>query len=83
MIIVVRKAFLYCNLVGIDEHFIPYYIFDIDDDPLPSVPTAITDNNSRLTGSGSVFYTLDGRKIEGRPTVKGIYINNGRKVVVR
>jgi hypothetical protein len=30
-----------------------------------------------------VFYTLDGRKIEGRPTVKGIYINNGRKVVVR
>ncbi|MBR3472732.1 MAG: leucine-rich repeat protein [Prevotella sp.] len=77
------EAFLYCNLVGIDEHFIPYYIFDIDDDPLPSVPTAITDNNSRLTGSSSVFYTLDGRKIEGRPTVKGIYINNGRKVVVR
>ena len=77
------EAFLYCNLVGIDEHVIPYYIFDIDDDPLPSVPTAITDNNSRLTGSSSVFYTLDGRKIEGRPTVKGIYINNGRKVVVR
>ena len=29
------------------------------------------------------WFTLDGRKIEGRPTVPGVYINNGRKVLVK
>ena len=30
-----------------------------------------------------VYYTLDGRKIEGIPTTKGIYVLNGCKVVVK
>lgn len=30
-----------------------------------------------------VYYTLDGRKIEGKPTTKGIYVLNGCKVVVK
>ena len=29
------------------------------------------------------FYTLDGRKLDGMPTKKGIYINGGRKVVIK
>ena len=29
------------------------------------------------------FYTLDGRRLEGKPTQKGIYIVNGKKRVVR
>ena len=29
------------------------------------------------------FYDLNGRKLQGKPTKKGIYIQNGRKVVVR
>ena len=29
------------------------------------------------------WYTLDGRKLSGRPLEKGVYISNGRKVVVR
>ena len=29
------------------------------------------------------FYTLDGRRLEGKPTQKGIYINGGRKVVIK
>jgi len=29
------------------------------------------------------YYTLDGRKIEGMPTKKGIFIVNGRKVVMK
>ena len=29
------------------------------------------------------WYSLDGRKLEGVPTKKGIYINGGRKVVVK
>lgn len=29
------------------------------------------------------YYTLDGRQVVGKPTAKGIYILNGRKVVVK
>ena len=29
------------------------------------------------------WYTLDGRKLDGKPTRKGLYINGGRKVVIK
>ena len=29
------------------------------------------------------WYSLDGRKLNGKPTQRGIYINNGRKVVIK
>ncbi len=29
------------------------------------------------------MYTLDGRKLSGKPTTKGLYIKNGRKVVIK
>ena len=31
----------------------------------------------------SSWYTLDGRKLDGKPTKKGMYIVNGRKVVIK
>ncbi|MBR6276397.1 MAG: InlB B-repeat-containing protein [Prevotella sp.] len=34
-------------------------------------------------GEGSEYYTLDGRKLDGKPTKKGMYIVNGKKVVVK
>lgn len=36
-----------------------------------------------LHSSLSEWYTLDGRRLAGKPTVKGLYINNGRKVVIK
>ena len=30
---------------------------------------------------GAGWYTLDGHKLDGKPTKKGVYIYNGRKVV--
>ena len=32
---------------------------------------------------GHDWYTLDGRKLNSRPTQKGIYIVNGQKIVVK
>ena len=32
---------------------------------------------------GEAWYTLDGRMLNGKPTSKGIYVRDGRKVVVR
>ena len=29
------------------------------------------------------WYTLDGRKLDGKPTVKGVYVHNGSKVVIK
>ena len=37
--------------------------------------------NSRKTATG--WYSLDGMRREGKPSVRGIYIHNGRKVVVK
>ena len=29
------------------------------------------------------WYTLDGRKLNGKPTTKGLYIHNGKKVIIK
>jgi hypothetical protein len=29
------------------------------------------------------WYTLSGQKLEGKPAVKGLYLNNGKKMVVK
>lgn len=36
-------------------------------------------DNEQLIMDNS-WYTLDGRKIQGKPTTKGVYIHNGKKV---
>jgi hypothetical protein len=41
--------------------------------------TDITDN----TDKADAWYTLDGRKLEGKPTKKGLYRHGGRKVVIK
>ena len=38
-------------------------------------------NHDPLTNNQS-WYTIDGRRLSGMPTTKGIYIHNGRKVVM-
>jgi hypothetical protein len=44
--------------------------------------TGIITTNS--TNSDNVWYTIDGRKLNGKkPTQRGIYINNGKKVVIK
>lgn len=34
-------------------------------------------------GAEPSWFTLDGRKLNGMPTTKGVYINNGKKVVIK
>ena len=43
--------------------------------------TGITTTN--FTNSNDEWYTLDGRKLSQKPTVKGLYIRNGVKVVIK
>lgn len=44
--------------------------------------TAISTITNAQSAVGN-YYTLDGQKLEGLPTKKGVYIVNGRKVVVK
>ena len=41
-----------------------------------STATATATNNES-------WYTLDGRLLQGKPATKGIYVNNGRKIVIK
>ena len=42
-----------------------------------------TVNASMVTPGDSGWHIIDGRKLDGKPSQRGIYINNGRKVLVR
>ncbi len=33
--------------------------------------------------SDTGWYSLDGRRLDGKPTQRGVYINDGRKVVIK
>ena len=51
-----------------------------DDDPKP---TGIGEVRSKMTDVRGAYYDLNGRKLKGESTQKGLYIVNGKKVAVR
>ena len=42
---------------------------------------SVLSDQSDLSDLSDAWYTLDGRKLNGKPTQKGIYIHKGRKIV--
>ena len=45
--------------------------------------TGITTTNFTNYTNSDAWYTLDGRKLDGKPAAKGIYMNGGKKVVIK
>ena len=45
--------------------------------------TTIDNGELRIENSTDAWHTLDGRRLSGKPTAKGIYIHNGRKVFIK
>ena len=45
--------------------------------------TGIHAADAVTTQHNDAWYSLDGRRLSGEPSVKGVYINNGRKVVIK
>jgi hypothetical protein len=66
------KAFLKVENPGAAPVF---YDFEFEE------PTAIEDHE--LNELSDTWYTINGVKLEGKPTEKGIYLYNGRKVVIK
>ena len=64
-------------------------------DELPSrITVRLVGSNGETTGIGELdtktgelsfdgWWTLDGTKLSGKPTKKGLYINNGKKIVIK
>ena len=59
-----------------------------------SIIVRLLDANGQTTSIGSLdmktgemefdgWYSLDGSRLEGKPTKKGLYINNGKKVIIK
>ena len=58
--------------------------FDIDDDETTAIlaPPLIEAGSSVADGE-AVWYSLDGRRLSGKPVKKGIYVRNGQKYIVK
>ena len=49
-----------------------------------SNPTSIRElANKQHTNGNSLWYTLDGRRLQGKPAKQGVYINNGKKAIIK
>lgn len=70
-----------------DEEFIPEgggsvkpFVLDIEYDDVTSIGNV---RSKMADGRGDVWYSLDGKCLNGIPAQKGIYIHNGRKEVLK
>ena len=54
-------------------------LFFGDEDETTSLPQPLQREGSQA----GAWYTLDGRKLDGKPAKKGVYILNGKKVVIK
>ena len=51
-----------------------------EDDPKP---TGIENVRSQMSNVKGAFFELNGCRLNGEPTSKGIYIYNGKKIIVK
>ena len=59
------------------------FVLNFDEGSGESTGIISVDGAEGTVNGSDMWYTLDGRKLQGKPTQRGIYINNGKKVVIR
>ena len=67
------------------------FVLNFGNDETTGETTGIVDVDLKYTSQESgisnslqhVWFTLDGRRLSGKPTTKGLYINNGKKTVIK
>ena len=57
------------------------FIIDFGDGETTGIMTI--DAERTATTTNSEIYTLDGRRLQGQPTQKGVYVVNGKKVIIK
>lgn len=63
-----------------DYSWAPAFVWQLESDVVSVGIRDIDNGQSREAGA---WYTLDGRKLSGKPATKGIYIRNNQKVLVK
>ena len=73
-----RKAFVLVN--GTGAALAPRLTMVFDD---ATGISSLTPGPSPKGEVSECFYTLDGRRLQGKPTKSGVYVNNGKKIVIK
>ena len=55
------------------------FVLNFGDEADGIVLTDFTDSTDRA----GAWFTLDGQRLNGKPTAKGLYINNGHKIIIK
>ena len=53
------------------------------DDTIDEIPNSIQNASSLREKQSAVFYDMTGRALQGKPTRPGVYIKNGKKIVIK
>ena len=73
------RAFFHVDLNG-GSAAVRQFVLNFGDSETTGILS--TKNLTNYTNSDA-WYDLSGRRLNGKPTQKGLYINNGRKVVIK
>ena len=75
------RAHFTLNGIGAPNAGVRSFVLNFGDGETTGI---VSVNGSGFTVNGSdAWYSLDGRKLDGKPTRAGVYVNNGKKVVIK
>ena len=69
--------------VGKAANGVRAFVLNFGDDDETTGIISIDNGQLIIDNSMDAWYSLDGRRLNGKPTQRGIYVNNGRKVVIK
>ena len=76
-----QRAYFKIGEDGASGARITSFNIDFGDDEATGI-ISVHGSGSMVSGADG-WYSLDGRKLSGKPSVKGVYVNNGRKVIIK
>lgn len=56
------------------------FVLNLEDDEATGILEVSADSNQK---KDDAWYSLDGVRLSGKPTQRGLYIHNGRKKIVK
>ncbi len=65
----------------LQDNSVKSIVLDFGDGETDGISILTPTSSSKREGSG--YFMLDGRHINGKPSQKGLYINNGRKIIIK
>ena len=76
------RAHFTLNGIGDPNAGVRAFKLNFGDDDNATGIISVHDSGFMVNGSDA-WYSLDGRKLDGKPTQRGIYINNGKKTIIK